>query len=332
MQPRTTWSAGLAGTLVGTILASYAPPAGGIALGGIVTVLILWREKGYKRYALAGTVYALTFAAVIFTYGGVPIKYSHTPGVALAGFGLISAGIIILRSLFTKGVKKAGAVTTDEEKAEEIARAASAASGTVSVAWVVITAKKKAAQTTGVAGVGTVTFVLNMLGVQVQIPFQWFFENGLDANMVLFVGSVMLGFHTLETLHSTWRVSKKTATASRKGVSKAASKASTAAGAATDQASQVKGSARDATKEVGQTTRERASDITTTTAETTSHTKEKAKNAVDKATDSLADRTPGVTDHVQTTKEKSTSILARIKQRTPLANDGTESKTSTSSE
>lgn len=232
MKPVNSLTAGIVGAIGAVAAAQLAQPAVSIGFGAVVTLVVFSRSGGYKRYALAGTLFSFSLAVFIYL-GLTPSEYGQTPGVALTGFGLISGAIIVARSVFTKGAKKLGAVATDEETSKEVARAVSATTGTLAMAWAVLTAKKKAAQVSGVSGVGTITLVLNTLGVEIPIPV-WFLESGLDANTVLFVGSVLVGFHMIESIHSTWRAAKRTAEVSRKGAKGAASKASDAASSVKD--------------------------------------------------------------------------------------------------
>jgi hypothetical protein len=216
MEVRNAWFAGGIGAGVGTASATILPPPVGIALGALAVFIVLWGSDGYTRYALGGTVYALAFGAVILT--GVTAKsYARTPAFALLGFGLISGLVILARVLLKKGAAKVGGIVVDDEQAETVAKATSSISGTLSMIWTVLTAQKQAAQISGVAGVGTLTFVLGILGVEVpiQVPVPlWLLENGINANMVLFVGCVVVMFHLVESVHSTWRAVKSARRAS----------------------------------------------------------------------------------------------------------------------
>jgi hypothetical protein len=221
MEVRNAWLAGVIGTGIATASATILPPPVGIALGALGVFIVLWGSDGYTRYALGGTVYALGFGATILT-GVTPESYARTPAFALLGFGIVSALVILARVLLKKGAAKVGGMVVDDEQAETVAKATSSISGTLSMMWTVLTAQKQAAQISGVAGVGTLTFVLGVLGVEVpvQLPVPlWLLDNGINANVLLFVGSVVVTFHLVESVHSTWRAVKSaTRTSSDSGV------------------------------------------------------------------------------------------------------------------
>lgn len=54
---------------------------------------------------------------------------------------------------------------------------------------------------------------LNLLGAEFNLPV-WLLTEGVDAVILVFVGTVLVGFHALESIHTTWVATKRTASAS----------------------------------------------------------------------------------------------------------------------
>lgn len=96
--------------------------------------------------------------------------------------------------------------------------------------WTVLTAYEKAVRYGGITIGGTLGFALNALGIELPIP--WIISSGVDASVVAFVGAVLIGFHTLESLHSTWHATKATAKAGAKAGQSAGERAADVAASA----------------------------------------------------------------------------------------------------
>lgn len=222
------WIAAAAiGIVVTTIVApiEFVWPTLAIGVGGVLGAgILLVRRTGRKYYAAAGTAYALGLAGVIYATDMLPSVYTKSPYAALLTLGLVSAGIVLLQYVGQRLVKRLFAGRMGEDSATKAFEAVSAIAGLLGMIWTVLTAKEKAARYGGVTIGGTAGFVLNALGVELPIP--WFIQNGVDASMVLFVGGLLIGFHTQESMHTTWRATKATAKAGASGAKTAGGKAS----------------------------------------------------------------------------------------------------------
>lgn len=204
-----SWASGIVGVSVALLGAQVVPPAVSILAGTLASVIIMRNVDGRRRYAWAGTVFSLG-AGVTFATALVPASYHRTPMVALIGFGLFSLVIVGLREVGRVVVVKTAGKVGDGEYAGTVWSAVSAIGGLISMIWAVISAEERAARTGGIGIAGTISFALGLWNVNVPIPL-WFFDSGLDATTVVFVGSVVAGFHTLGSWHHAWQASKMTA-------------------------------------------------------------------------------------------------------------------------
>lgn len=203
-------------------------PALAIGCGAVGTGLVLLiRRSGRKYYAAAGTAYCLGLAVLIYAMAIFPEGYSESPYAALLSLGVVSGLIVVAQSAGHHVVQRVFGNTVGEEYATAIYDAIAAVLGLLGIVWTVLTAYEKALRYGGVAVGGTLGFVLNLLGIELPIP--WFIQGGVDASILLFVGCVLIAFHTLESLHTTWRATKATAKAGVSAGKAAGDKASTTA-------------------------------------------------------------------------------------------------------
>lgn len=221
---------------VGIVLTVYLAtegigwPAATLGVGAAVTaVFLLARRSGRKRYAAAGTIYTLGLAGAIYALADLPEAYTQSVFIALVGLGGVSALIVAAQLAGRKLVERAAGGTVGEDYATTVYDAIAAIAGLIGMVWTVMTAYEKALRYGGIGIGGTTTFVLNFLGVELPIPL-WFLSGNVDATIVLFVGCVLIAFHTLESLHTTWHATKATATAGAKAGMKAGNAAADVAG------------------------------------------------------------------------------------------------------
>lgn len=251
MKGVNAWTAGGLGVAAAWVVGGVVPPVVAIALGAVTAVLGMQFVDEWPRYALAGTVYALGFGVVVALVGPGG-TYRTTPLVSLLGFGGLSAVIVGVRALGRRGVARLGGVV-DERYTETVYDAVSAGAGTLSLVWTTIRAHERAARYTGIAGVGTAGFVLNLLGVSIPVPV-WFLADGLDATTVAFVGAVVSGFHALSTVSATWRTAKRSATRGSDLGGRAAERTTDAAESAGDAVSRSADAAAERASEAGDAT------------------------------------------------------------------------------
>lgn len=221
-------TAALAGIVVVVAVGPFVPVAVGLALGTVVaTAVTLWGDT--DRYGLVGASLLLGVGTAVLVTDWFPAAWGRTPLVALWTFGLLSLIVVVARFLLGFVGRRVVALFVPDEEAGSIWDALSAFAGTLFIAWSVITAQEKAARTGGIAIGGSTTMALNAAGYEVPVivPFVhealtvtvwgyelavplWALENGIDATMVVFVGCVIVGFHTLGTIAATWQAVKDT--------------------------------------------------------------------------------------------------------------------------
>jgi hypothetical protein len=228
MRVANAGTAGLAGIAVVVAVGPFVPVTVGLTLGAVVAAAItLYADT--DRYGLAGATMLLGVGTAILLLDWFPATWSRTPLVALWLFGLVSLTIVVARYLLGFVGRRVIAEFVPDENADSIWNALSAFGGTLVLAWTVITAQEKAARTGGVAIGGSSTMALDTLGyeVPVYVPFLheqlsatvggfevavplWVLRNGIDATAIVFVGCLIVGFHTLGTFAAIWQAVKDT--------------------------------------------------------------------------------------------------------------------------
>lgn len=224
-------SASVFGIIIAVLVSGfpYVWPAFVIGTGAVaVTVPMLLRRGGRKYYTATGTAYCLGLAAVIQTTTLAPSGYAESPYAALLSLGLVSGIIVVLQISGRQVVKKLFGKTAGEKYATSLYDMVAAIAGLLGMIWTVLTAYEKAIRYGGITIGGTIGFALNLLGIELPIP--WIIQDGVDAAMILFVGCTLIAFHTLESLHTTWHATKETSKAGVSAGMKAGKKASAVAG------------------------------------------------------------------------------------------------------
>ncbi|QCS42133.1 hypothetical protein [Natrinema versiforme] len=203
-------------------------PALAIGVGSVATAsLLVVRRGGRKYYAATGTAYCLGLAGLIYATEILPAGYAESPYAVLLSLGLVSGAIVLAQNAGRQFMKRVVGDGSGESTATKIYDAVAAIIGLFGMVWTVLTAQEKAMRYGGVSIGGTFGLVLNFLGIELPIP--WVIQSGVDASMVLFIGGVLIGFHTLESLHTTWHATKATAKASSSAGKSFSSKAASAA-------------------------------------------------------------------------------------------------------
>ncbi|WP_436931014.1 hypothetical protein [Halosimplex halobium] len=216
-----------AGVAIVVALAPVVPVAATLLVGAVVATAVTFRA-GTHRYGLVGALYLLGVGAAVLALARFPFAWKRTPLFALWGFGLLSLAVFCLRVALGVVGRRVLALVVDEG-ADSVWDALSAFGGTLVVAWSVLTAHEKAARSAGVAaGVSTTTLLdalgygfpvlagvlqryrsVTVAGREFVVPL-WALRHGVDATTVLFVGCLIVGFHTVGTLAATWRAVKDT--------------------------------------------------------------------------------------------------------------------------
>lgn len=198
---------GTLGFLIGTA-PEAAFPAFAIGAGAVVTAMLLFITDGRTYYAGGGTLYCL-FTAGYIQLVSLPEAYTKSPFAVLLTLGAISAAVVAVQLGVGLILQRLLSGVTGEETALRIYDAVAAVLGLLAMIWAVINIHERATRYGGVTIGGTLGMVLNFLGIELPIP--WIISDGVDASMVLFIGAVLIGFHTLESLHTTWHATKQTA-------------------------------------------------------------------------------------------------------------------------
>lgn len=224
-----------AAAVIGTItmllltLPDIAFPALAIGGGAIIAALVLFLINGRTYYAGGGTLYCGFTSGGIWLFG-LPDAYAQSPFVVLLTLGGVSAIIVSIQLGVGIVLQRLLAGVTGEKTALRIYEAVAAILGLIAMIWAVINIHERATRYGGVTIGGTLGMVLNFLGIELPIP--WIISDGVDASMVLYVGAVLIGFHTLESLHTTWHAAKQTAKSGVAAGKTASQKSANAASAA----------------------------------------------------------------------------------------------------
>lgn len=201
-------------------------PALALGVGALLVAIVLFFVRDRTYYAGGGALYCL-LTAVAISVGFFPAGYSESPFAVLLILGLISGGIVSIQLGVGVIIQRLLSGVAGEQTAFRIYEAIAAILGLLGMIWAVINIHERAARYGGVTIGGTLGFVLNFLGIELPIP--WIIASGVDATLVLYVGALLIGFHTLESLHTTWRASKATAQAGLSGARAGADKAAAVA-------------------------------------------------------------------------------------------------------
>lgn len=199
----------LVATLVGvavTTLVALLPltwPALSIGIGAIAAAVTHAVASATRtRYALLGTGYCLGVAAVT-GLGVLPDAYGDDPWLALSTVGTLSAVLVGLGILARRSIARVPALVAPGRDPRSLAGTARAVVRTVGTLRTVIAVGGSIARlaAVGVLGVvvplllGGTTLALNGLGVTREVP--WIVGGAIDAVLLLFVVSVLLGFYAL---------------------------------------------------------------------------------------------------------------------------------------
>jgi hypothetical protein len=205
-------AAGVVGALVTLALVGVkgVPPTGAVAGGATVAAGLHWRAAGRRDYRVTGTAFALIGAVCLAVVPTVPAvaRWSLVP--SLAGFGLASALVTALFVAVRVGVHAAVRRVVPEDLAAALADFASALASALVVAWTVLQVHERLVRT-GVTGVvGTAALAADWYGVSLPVDVS-LLARAVDLPVVVFVGSVVVGFHTLASWAAAWRVAGESA-------------------------------------------------------------------------------------------------------------------------
>lgn len=190
-------------------------PAVGVAAGMVVAVVaMLLAGEGRKRYAAVGTGYLLSvgvcLAVADAVIGGVPSAGTLVPATLV--FGLASLLLVAVRAAGRNLLRATVGSIFDPKTAERIFDAVTAALSAIGLLFLLSKLKRKVLVHGSFVVGGNLTFGMSLLGAErmVTIPGT---GGEVDVVLFLFVGTVLAGFYTFDSLNSTWLATKTTAKA-----------------------------------------------------------------------------------------------------------------------
>lgn len=191
-------------------------PAVGLAAGMVTAVVaLLLAAEGRKRYAVVGTGFLLStglaLAVVDAGVGGVPSAGTLVPATLV--FGLVSLLVVAVRAAGRSLVRATVGAVFDPKAAERILDAATSVLSAIGLLFLLSKLKRKVVVHGSFAIGGNLTFGLSLLGAErtVTVPGT---GSGVDVVLFLFVGTLLAGFYTFDSLNSAWIATKSTAKAS----------------------------------------------------------------------------------------------------------------------
>ncbi|MDB2239429.1 hypothetical protein [Halorubrum ezzemoulense] len=250
-------SSGLSGTVVALILGMVTVPLVAIT-GGAMTVFIITRRKNIQRhYDAVGTIYYLSLGLLVFVIPFIPTVFKQTPQLFLTVFGLFSAAIVLTKRTITYLLGAIASRLGRGDSASSFWNAVSSIIGTLLLAWSVIKLKYRLIKT-GLAGVATpLGLILNIVGRLVELP--WVLNVGVDITAMVFIGAVLVGFHTLTSWYEVLALRQDPLVQAFTERSK--DTASTAAAKSKSVAETASKRSRDATSKTAQKASDRGEDI-----------------------------------------------------------------------
>lgn len=216
-EPTEFWGSVVAGITITLALLWLLPgvPAVGLAAGMVVAVVaLLLAAEGRKRYAVVGTAYLLVvglcLAVVDATVGGVPSAGTLVP--ATLAFGFVSLLVVGVRAAGRNLLRATVGAVFDPETAERIFDAVASILSAIGLLFLLSKLKRKVLVHGSFVVGGNLTFGLSLLGAErtVTVPGT---GGEVDIVLFLFVGTVLAGFYTFDSLNSTWIATKSTAKA-----------------------------------------------------------------------------------------------------------------------
>lgn len=206
------------GVVVTLVLLALLPdmPAIALLLGMTATIVpMLLSTAERKHYALAGTGYCLAVGAIVATWDAVGgVQEGNALVAGLFVFGALSLLVVTAKAVGRRLVRKTIGLVVGEEYAARLFDALASVAAMAGLVWTLLTAVEKVSRYAGFSVGGATLLALSLLGVEhfVAVPM---LGGRVDAVLFLFVGCILAGFYTFESLHTTWLAAKDTA---KKGV------------------------------------------------------------------------------------------------------------------
>jgi hypothetical protein len=188
-------AAGLGGTAVGLVLGMVTLPLIAVSAGAL-TAFFVTRTFGVQRhYDSVGTVFFLSLGTLVYLIPFLPTAFKQTPQLFLVVFGLISAAIVVVKRGVSHVLSYVASTLGRGDSASSIWNAVSSIVGALILVWSIIKMKQRLTKTAVTGAATPLGLVLNVAGHFTELP--WVFEVGVDITAMVFIGGVMVGFHTL---------------------------------------------------------------------------------------------------------------------------------------
>jgi len=189
------FAAGFSGTLVALILGVITMPLVAVSAGAVTAFVVTRKYDVQRHYDSVGTVYFLSLGLLVFALPFLPAAFKQTPQLFLVVFGLISAAIVLTKRGVSHVLRFIATKLGRGDSASSVWNAVSSIVGTLMLIWSIIKMKQRLAKTALVGATTPLGLVLNLAGHFVNLP--WALEAGIDLSAMVFLGGVMVGFHTL---------------------------------------------------------------------------------------------------------------------------------------
>lgn len=205
----------LAGLLTTLVILWLLPtvPAVGLAAGMVIPVVtLLLTADGRKRYALVGTAYLLILGVLLGVVnalsGLVPNGTTLVTGALV--FGLASLLVVAVRSAGRALIRTTLGVVTTDTTAERVFDAGMSILSAIGLLYLLSQLKRKVLVHGSFVVGGSLTFGLSLLGRERTVSLPGVGAE-LEIVLFLFIGTVLAGFYTFDSLNSTYMATKSTA-------------------------------------------------------------------------------------------------------------------------
>ncbi|WP_256296112.1 hypothetical protein [Haloarchaeobius salinus] len=202
------------GVVVTLVTLALLPTAPAIPLlfgmtAAIVPMLLATAER--KRYAVAGTAYCLALGFVLAVADTVlGLAEGNTLVTGLFVFGTGSLLVVTAKVVGRRLARRTIGLLVGEEYAAQLFDAVASIAALAGLVWTLLTAAEKVSRYAGFGVGGAATLALSLIGVEYNVTVPML-GGQVDAVLFLFVGCILAGFYTFESLHTTWLAAKGTA-------------------------------------------------------------------------------------------------------------------------
>lgn len=201
--------AGAIGAVVTVALAAAGPvpPTGVVAGGALVAAALHWATAERREFRTAGTTYALGAAALLALLPAVPVyRWSLVPSLAVFGLAsaLVTAAFVVVRV----GARAVARRYVPEALADALADLASTLASALTVVWTLLQVQERLARTGVTTTLGTAALAADWYDLALPVEAS-LLGAAVDPPTVVFVGCVVVGFHTLASWEAAWRVAEE---------------------------------------------------------------------------------------------------------------------------